>query len=353
MLFYWDKQIVSGRAGTRFVRVECDQCGCEYFYELARIGSGSAPAPYGLGTTAAESSARDQSQRDLLERLTHEAELVPCPKCNWINDELVQGYRQGRYRHIGMLALGVGFFGTIAAWCCSWFIAIGPPVDRAALPYFLVGGPIAFVSLAFAMILLRNRLRSLIQPNVNFPLEPLLPVGSPPALVVNEWSGELQPAKLQQEKPAIGRVWHVFQLGRHHFPPVCCECLKHASNEHAYKHSLSSATSIDIPRCAACARRSSQRSFAIEFLAFSCLSLIGGGAIHALTREASDFWILFVLYALIALACSAYVASVVTAPVTIGVGDASRGIVRLRFRNPEYHPALEERMITPTDGDAT
>ena len=154
-LLYFGKRLESARAGLCLVGVECDECGCEYSYELARIGSGGATAPYGIGKAAAARSSQQQSQRDLRKRLAYEAELVPCPKCNWINEELVHGYRLGRFRWVGILALGVGMIGTVSSLMGAWFMSIGPAADRAAVPYLLFGGPLVFVSLGVAMILLR------------------------------------------------------------------------------------------------------------------------------------------------------------------------------------------------------
>ena len=132
MFAYWGKHVASEHVGGRIVRVECAKCGCEYFYELTRIGTGSGTAPYGIGTASATRSAKEQSQRDLGQRLAFEAELVPCPKCNWINDDLVNGFRLGRYRRLGRVAIGVGFVGVIGSLIGAWYISIGPAVDRAA-----------------------------------------------------------------------------------------------------------------------------------------------------------------------------------------------------------------------------
>src|SRR4051794_37994495 len=130
MLLYWGKQVESEDLGARVLGVICDKCGCDYFYALRRVGTGSGTAPYGIGLDQATKDAQQRAKNDLGQRLTTEAELVPCPHCAWINDELVLGYRLGKYRGWGMIALGLGFFGTVGSFIAAWFIAIGPPVDR-------------------------------------------------------------------------------------------------------------------------------------------------------------------------------------------------------------------------------
>lgn len=77
MLFYYSRRYDAAAVGTRVVEVVCERCGCEYFYQLARLGAGSASAPYAIGSASAERSARQEAQQDLDGRLTEQAELVP------------------------------------------------------------------------------------------------------------------------------------------------------------------------------------------------------------------------------------------------------------------------------------
>ena len=58
MLHYFEKEYVSAQAAIRRVGVQCDKCGCAYSYELARIGTGRAVAPYYIGKSAAARSAQ-------------------------------------------------------------------------------------------------------------------------------------------------------------------------------------------------------------------------------------------------------------------------------------------------------
>src|ERR1700733_2571092 len=98
MIFYFGRHYASTSIGGRIREVICDKCKYQYFYELTLMGAGSANAPYAIGSDAADKRATEQAERDLEKRLADEAELVPCPKCHWINDNLIQGYRRGRYR---------------------------------------------------------------------------------------------------------------------------------------------------------------------------------------------------------------------------------------------------------------
>ena len=152
-------------------------------------------APYMIGSGRATRSALDQSERDLNRRLISEAELVPCPSCNWINDDLVRGYRRGRYQRLTVIAFCISIFGTAGSLIAAGYMSIGPAADRKLLPYVLIGGPALFLTLAAAVVLVRVGLRSLIRPNRKFPEAPKLPRGTPPALLKDRSTGSLKPAK--------------------------------------------------------------------------------------------------------------------------------------------------------------
>ena len=102
MLFYYGRRYESSAVGSRLVRVHCDKCGCEYFFELARVGLGLAGAVCDWDSPAAR-RADERARRDLAERLENDAELVPCPKCDWINEELVFAIPSGSLSRLDQL----------------------------------------------------------------------------------------------------------------------------------------------------------------------------------------------------------------------------------------------------------
>lgn len=340
MVAYFQKRVETAQVGGCVVSVQCDKCDCRYFYELTRIGSGSEIAPYGVGAARATRSAEEQSEEDLQNRLEFEAELVPCPECHWINDEIVQGYRLGRYRRFGKFALGVGFVGTVGSLFCAWFISIGLPADRGALSYFLIGGPIFFAFLAASIVLFRNWMRSRIQPNRDFPRSPKLPIGSPSALISDASSGQLRPAEPEQQSLHVNGDWQHYQIGRHSLPFLCCGCLQDASAEHSYECEASGIISLEVPRCADCAGRSQKRYGRIWFLTAGVGLLAGSAAILPLNLDSAEFWIITSVSLLILCALASFVASTMTAPVKVARGDQARGVVRLRFRNADYGHAV-------------
>jgi hypothetical protein len=342
MFIYFGKRFRSEHVGERVIGVACAKCGNEYFYELSRMGIGIGSAPYGLGVGAAARAAQEQSQHDLGQRLRLEAELVPCPKCYWINEDLVQGYRRGRYQRLASFAIGVGFFGTVISLIAAWFISIGPPADRGALRYCLYYGPALFVSFAVGMFLLQYWLRSRIRPNRYFPLAPKVPPGSPPALVRDESSGELIPARVHNPENTARNDWHYFRIGQQHLPRLCCECLGVIPEDQARKSPAAETNQLDIPHCKDCAREAEKAYQRILLVVFLGSALIGSGIALFVDATPYWFWVITVSFSFLSVCLGMYVASVITAPAKVAIVDRNRCLVKVRFRNAEYGRVVAE-----------
>jgi hypothetical protein len=351
MFLYYGNTFESSRAGGCVVGVVCEHCGCTYYYELARIGTGAYTASYGIGSSSASQKAQDQSESDLQRRLAMEAELVPCPRCHWISDDLVEGYRLGRYKGVGKLAFAVGFAGSILSLIVAWFIHIGSPLDRWLLPYLLIGGPATFTGSAMTLLLLRGRLRGRIQPNREFPQEPRLPPGTPPALILDEATQNLRVAL---RTSAQADQFLDYQFGRQKLPHLCCECLQPGDEGRGYPIQVTRLVHVEIPRCAACAGKSDRQWQRIS-LVFILLGLLVGAAMVVLMALASvELWII-VVCSLVLFGATLVLISVVadarTAPVKVAGGDRSRGVLRLRFRNPAYVQAVTQQLNDTAQGN--
>ncbi len=338
MLFYFGQRFDSATAGTRLVGVECDQCATRYFFELARVGTASAAAPYGLGSDTAADIASAGSQTELQERLASEAELVPCPACHWINEELVSGYRQSRYRAVLPLAFFIAVAGLAASFMSALFVWNGPQVDHWLLPWFLAGGTSISLAIFGLLQLVRNIARSRIRPNREFPATPRVPAGTPPALLLDEPTERLVPADPDGKGSTGECEWFEVQIGRHQLPDVCCECLGTPTEGAVFKHILGPGVTLQLPRCRQCARSATRRYMGLWFAGFLVPALIGIGLLIAVVHDDLILWILAVCHGLLSLGVAAWYASSRSAPARISVADLSRGIVRLRFRNPEYRP---------------
>ena len=339
--FYHSRRHESSSVGLRMIEVACERCGHGYYYELARVGSGSASAPYGVGNRRAARIAEEDARKDLGRRLDREAELEPCPRCHWINAELVAGYRAGRFRRWGKFAAGLAGFGTVASLIAAWFLSRGPAADRGAVPYVLWGGPAVFGGAALLLLGLRAWLRGRIRPNRDHPLPPALPAGCPPALIWDEAIGDFRAAapRHPEDDEEFGG-WADFQVGRDAMPALCCACLLPAGPKSSAVHPVAPALAISIPLCTACTRRWRRRSWAGGLAAFVAMAGAGIGGLAAMGLDEVVFWMLAGGLGLVTLYVAAAGARHLAAPFRVKVADAPRGIVRLRFRNEKFRRCL-------------
>ena len=62
IFFYFSKNFTATAAGSVVRPVVCEKCSTEFHYELARMGNGSAMAPYGLWPKAAQGRAEKAAE---------------------------------------------------------------------------------------------------------------------------------------------------------------------------------------------------------------------------------------------------------------------------------------------------
>src|SRR5690242_15731697 len=117
MFVYVSRTFTTTVVGRRWEKVTCEKCQAEFHYELVRIGVGSSSAPYYIGQDSARQRASGTAQRNLDKRLAREAELVPCPKCRWVNQDLIRRYRRSLYR--------AGPWLSLLLWLVSGAIILG------------------------------------------------------------------------------------------------------------------------------------------------------------------------------------------------------------------------------------
>jgi hypothetical protein len=341
MIGYFGRNYHSTAIGVRLVEVSCDQCGSTYFFELARAGAGAATAPYAIGTARAERSAADQARRDRDRRLVEEAELVPCPKCLWINDHLVTGYRRGRFRGASKAAAGIAIAGVCLTLVTAWVASLGPaPAHSGTIASILTVGMTVSLAVPASILLLRQFLRQRIQPNRDYPLPPKLPHGTPTALVRNSGTGVLEPAG-RPVRPGDGigaavGAWINYQIGRSTLPPVCCDCLGPDSPRFAYHYSAASALGLTVPLCKACARRWTGRKWLGALVTFAAAAVFDIPLLLVLKLDEIIFWAVVLLAGTLLPVVGAMIAGWRAAPVRVKTVDKSRAVIRLWFRNEHY-----------------
>lgn len=341
MVFIYIERCESSTAGTRLVNVSCDQCGCAYCYELARVGTGATSTLYGIGQERATRKAEFLAQQDLARRLEEEDELVPCPKCGWINESMVAGYRRGRYRGWSVASASCGLIGASTSLVIAWFLSRGPGADPGASSTVLTFGISLSATFAILILLGRRWLRSRIRPNRDYPLAPTVPIGSPTPLMANPVTGQLEPVTPNPEPIEKGSHTIIFQVGRHEMPPICCECLQPAQFQDPEVKPLFPGVELGITLCDDCTRTLRRRKWRASLFPAGLTLAIGTLVLLALCPDWDIFWILFVVLCGLAPIVGATIAYERTKPVHVKVADASRGIFQLRFGNPKYRDRVE------------
>jgi hypothetical protein len=339
MSTYYGKYFEASQIGGYIAEATCEKCGCKYYYRLTRIGAGGSSAPFNIGTAQASQSAWQKAQRDLQKRLASEADHVPCPKCNWINHELIRKYRRGRFRGFNKFALAIAIMGAASSLPCAWSIGIGPQNDRWLLPYILVGGPAFSWLLAASLILLRNLLRLSIRPNRNFPQPPTLPFGTPPAMLTDDATGKLQPVRSR-----VTAEWQDFEIGQHTLPSLCCHCLGRPDQALAYLIQVTQLLTVRVPRCPACAR-----SVKWKFWGILCAVIVGGMGLGAAGftlagMQSAQWWSAVCWSFVVSLAIAYVVAFKYSGPPFKATIDPGQGLIRFHFWNREYARLLAVEM---------
>ncbi len=349
MFFYFGVTKTVTATRSKFVSVCCEKCACSYFYELTRNGVGSTVAHYGVDLSSLGSTAEQKAELNVKHQLAIDADLVPCPKCHWINDELIERYRNGRFEHWTIFArnLAVACIAGTLIW--GLLVYMAQQGFRDWFPY-VVSPAILGVFIAATIFAVRRWREYSIQPNRNYPEEPTLPMGTPPALVLND-AQELVTARPDSSYRYISIDQHsmAFQIGRHAIDSsVCCVCLGNAAPAASLKVNPILDVSCPIPLCTACSRKLWLKRWGqiigVSLLVSVVTSLL---AFLAGVNEEGIVVVILILSAISGVLANLFFKF----PIRATVADSSRGMLRLSFTNPNYRSHIYETVpikeVTP------
>src|SRR5688500_8388035 len=171
-------------SGASWRTVHCEKCNKPYHYALVRRAEATVTAAYGFGQGSAEDRADKTAQAKLMKRLEGDVEIVPCPICGWVQEDMVREARRRTARwlmYLAMVALAVGL--CFAAFPVGESL-FDPDADvtpaeksRAAAGFLVAAGTAA------AALIFRRMIQSMINPNAEYPKRPQpipgMPVGIP------------------------------------------------------------------------------------------------------------------------------------------------------------------------------
>jgi hypothetical protein len=217
-------------------------------------------------------------------------------------------------------------------------LSIGFDQDSYWIIYVVPG---ILVVMGLAWMLFNERARWNLQPNREYPLLRRLPPGTPPALLRDEATGQMRPAGPPSIVGAAVDGGYDIQIGRHHLPLVCCECLQPATKEHAVSITVSGATKLEIPHCADCDRlRSPGPRATLAFLVASGIFVVA--LVLAMWSTEASNWLCIAGSLILGLLASFFVIAWISLigappePVEVVNVDGDRGVVTLKFRNAEF-----------------
>jgi hypothetical protein len=349
MAFYIGEQYTA-QVATRCIKdVQCEKCGADFHYELTRTAKGFAHAPYFVGRAEAAARAERAAQQRLRKRLETECEVVPCPRCNWVNEDMVRAFRRRKYRNLPLYSPLVMAGGLVLAL----FLGAGLAEvfgRRSAVPRTVRSAAIIVSVLSPAWLLaLRAGLRWRFNPNQTFPDRPAVPLGTPPALVEghSELIGQtsLVPVPNRFEHAGLLEKWAVLRPGQAVLPRLCCVCMEPAPTTYSSPFKVNAWSDLAFPLCAGCAKRIRHRWWRVALLvALAILALTG---LLAAAVPGLDFFERFLLFGLVSLFALAFglaiIPSRICRPYRVRTVDAERGIIRLQAANPAYTALLIEQ----------
>jgi len=329
-MLYFGQTIESLASGKRLVEVECEKCKSRYFYELARQALGAAMAPYFLFSANATDRSAAGAQRSLAKRLSREAELVPCPKCRWINDDLIKGYRRSVWPRVGMPIYILVVAGVL-------FLIMSTDVSVSGRRWVLTAA-ILFLLAPVGILGSRFLLRRSINPNAAFPRPPVVPPGTPPALIEKHGSNGAVLVPVPNEDALASRGRAVFRVGQIKFPEMCCVCLEEATTSYGSPFKINHRSGFPAPLCDKCSAKAKVK----WWLTAPAIFLIAAASCLGLCQlipgiDPGGAWAIGAIVGLFAsLYAVAILPELVSRPLGYGKVDRSRGVCWFSARNPTY-----------------
>ena len=167
------KTIRCSISGNRVIETECEKCAHRFSYEILRTAKGAASSLYGMFPVQTAARAQRYAVQKLTKALASNLDLVPCPKCDWVNHSAIVNFRKQKYCNIKFFAIGAAIMGSLIL-LLAFSMELMPP-NKFLMGEFRASPrgvyefciPIGIVILAAAILatILFQFLRLLINPN--------------------------------------------------------------------------------------------------------------------------------------------------------------------------------------------
>jgi len=157
MIWYVGRRYTTRLTGSIRKSVSCEKCSSAYSYLATRQAVGQGTSPYMLDNAGAANRARDAAQRRLQDRLRDAVNIVPCPRCGWVQASMATEARRRRLRW--MLFTGIVMpIGILLPYCLIAATTKGDVSGMTMVALMLAG-------IGFSLIPARGLLNSCFDPN--------------------------------------------------------------------------------------------------------------------------------------------------------------------------------------------
>jgi hypothetical protein len=350
MIVYVGRNFTSRVTQFRLVPVICEKCQTEYSYLLARFGVGTGTAPYMIGQDAARQRAQNAAMKQALQRVQNEAELVPCPKCNWVSQPLIAAVRKRAHRGWTVAAIAAAVLGAFSELIVYGIMSdtyVGRTDELILWTIALVG----IVGIPVALYCIGRHRRLQLDPNLH--VNRALPIGTPPALLpgVDPATGEQVYVPAGEHQPLAATLAPGLPLplrpGQLYVPPVCMACLAPATT--TYKPVITVSQDDPVaPACDRCARSLRWRFWRLLLSTFGLVFVGVGGPVYLIPMpgmEVAERLALAAICGGLVAGLAAFIVAVQRSrPFRLKPLDSDRGVMGLHCANPQYLELMRQEL---------
>jgi hypothetical protein len=348
VIVFRGKTFTHTNSGSAPRAVICEQCNCKYFYQLTRTTRSSTNSPFRMLDERAQQVAEERAKESLKTALESDIDPVACPKCGWVQEDMVRAMKDNKSMAMVWATLGltvvIGIIGRFV-WTES---RDSSSVERIHEVIAWTAAAAGFASIA--AILTHVVQVIMIQPNEGYPDRPSKPLLGPPALKIRESdriSTTLIPARFAP--PEIKNGWIALQV-TNWGPPDCCMMCLSDDVFGGFDYPLRFRPSMPMPICKRC-YHGFQLKWWLIVLGISVAIYFAIYRIAASTEM--DLFELSMFVGLIGTFASAmispFTASLLLKPFRVRSINFRSGWSRFRFRNSGFTELIRGQLARPDE----
>lgn len=146
------------KTGSTHRPVTCERCGTQFVYKAERTVERFTPVPALMDEGEIRRKGEQLAKKQLEQELANASDVIPCPSCGWVQQEMIDAARRDRFRLMREFGWPLVAAAVILALLALGLTYWNQPVmvNNALLVWCLVAG----VGLAGVGLLLGRRLLS-------------------------------------------------------------------------------------------------------------------------------------------------------------------------------------------------